>query len=154
MAKKQKKTNKPMEVKDLQNNLTGAARDIWRAGLGALATVNDEGTKLFDNLKTRGEDFEKEGKKQIESTFDKVSGQYKEQSQKVTDKVSDSVEGTVKDIMERFDIPTRDEIHSLINKVDALTKKVDDIAKDSAKKTTKASSSSASSSTKTSASKK
>eukprot|EP00389_Voromonas_pontica_P009814 GDKH01014903.1.p1 GENE.GDKH01014903.1~~GDKH01014903.1.p1 ORF type:complete len:152 (-),score=34.59 GDKH01014903.1:174-629(-) len=151
MAKKEKKTNKPMEIKDLQNNLTGAARDIWRAGLGALATVNDEGTKLFDNLKTRGEDFEKEGKKQIESTFDKVTGQYKEQSQKVTDKVADSVEGTVKDVMERFDIPTRDEIHSLINKVDALTKKVDEMAKESAKKETKSASSS---STKTSATKK
>lgn len=152
MAKKDKKTNKPMEIKDLQNNLTGAARDIWRAGLGALATVNDEGTKLFDNLKSRGEDFEKEGKKQIESTFDKVTGQYKEQTQKVTDKVADSVEGTVKDVMERFDIPTRDEIHSLISKVDALTKKVDDMAKDSAKTETNAKSSS--SSTKTSASKK
>lgn len=124
-----KKEKKELDIKDLQNNLSDKAREVWLAGLGALATVEEEGNKFYDTLKAKGEDLEKRGKKQIESTLDSVKKSYKETEKKVTDTVTNTVEDSVKQVMDKFDIPSRDEVKNLISKVESLTKKVDELNK-------------------------
>jgi len=54
----QKKTSTISRSEALQEELTKRGRNVWLAGLGALATVESEGNKLFRWLVERGEKFE------------------------------------------------------------------------------------------------
>ena len=49
----------------LQDELTEQGHKVWLAGLGALATVEEEGTKLFNRLVDRGQEFEEERRSRL-----------------------------------------------------------------------------------------
>jgi poly(hydroxyalkanoate) granule-associated protein len=130
MSKKNEKVDKALiDIKDMEKNVSETARQIWLAGLGALATAKDEGTKLYDTLIEKGAEFEKKGKKEIESLMDSVKTMAKETESSVTHKVTDTIDDTIKRVLERFDIPSRDEVKTLISKVETLAKKVEDLTK-------------------------
>ncbi|MGB5658402.1 MAG: phasin family protein, partial [Thermoanaerobaculia bacterium] len=40
---------------DVQNEVVQSAQKIWLAGIGALATAEEEGSKLFNSLVKKGE---------------------------------------------------------------------------------------------------
>lgn len=125
-----KKTEKSLiDIKDMEKNVSETARQIWLAGLGALSSAKDEGTRLYDSLVSKGEEFEKKGKKEIESLVDSVKTMAKDTENKVASKVNETMDDAVKQVLDRFDIPSRDEVKSLINKVEALTKKVEELSK-------------------------
>ncbi len=126
---KEKKEKSLIDIKDMEKNVTDKAREIWLAGLGALASAKEEGVRLYDSLVEKGEEFEKKGKKEIESLVDSVKTMAKDTENKVTSKVSETLDDTVKQVLDRFDIPSRDEVKTLIEKVEALTKKVEDLSK-------------------------
>jgi poly(hydroxyalkanoate) granule-associated protein len=126
---KEKKEKSLIDIKDMEKNVTDKAREIWLAGLGALASAKDEGVRLYDSLVEKGEEFEKKGKKEIESLVDSVKTMAKDTENKVTSKVSETLDETVKQVLDRFDIPSRDEVKTLIEKVEALTKKVEELSK-------------------------
>lgn len=130
MSKKNEKVEKALiDIKDMEKNVTETARQIWLAGLGALATAKDEGVKVYDSLIEKGTEFEKKGKKEIESIVDSVKTMAKETENNVTLKVTETLDDTVKRVLERFDIPSRDEVKTLIKKVETLAKKVEDLTK-------------------------
>lgn len=118
-----------IDIKDMEKNVTETARQIWLAGLGALSSAKEEGTRLYDNLVVKGEAFEKKGKKEIESLVDSVKAMAKDTESKVTSKVTETMDDAVKQVLDRFDIPSRDEVKTLISKVEALTKKVEELTK-------------------------
>lgn len=127
MSKKNEKSI--IDVKDMEKNVSETARQIWLAGLGALASAKEEGTKLYDSLIEKGTEFEKKGKKEIESLVDFVKTMAKETESSVTTKVTETIDEAVKRVLERFDIPSRDEVKTLITKVETLAKKVEDLTK-------------------------
>ena len=49
--------------KDIAKEAAARGRDVWLAGLGALATVEQEGTTLFDRLVKQGETLVEKGEK-------------------------------------------------------------------------------------------
>ena len=57
---------------DLPDELAERGREIWLAGLGALSMVEEEGVKLFNTLVSKGEAWEKEGRKQLGAAKDKL----------------------------------------------------------------------------------
>jgi poly(hydroxyalkanoate) granule-associated protein len=133
MANSDKKT---IDFKSIQENLTGTAREVWLAGLGALASVEKEGNKLFDNLVERGQELEKKGEDKINATYDDVKSSIKGEIKKVEgrfentiNKVSESFEENVSSVLEKVGVPTFGEVKDLISKVETLTKKVDDLSK-------------------------
>lgn len=126
---KEKKEKSLIDIKDMEKNVTEKAREIWLAGLGALATAKEEGVRLYDSLVEKGVEFEKKGKKEIESLIDSVKTMAKDTENKVTAKVSETLDDAVKQVLDRFDIPSRDEVKTLIEKVEALTKKVEELSK-------------------------
>lgn len=130
MSKKAEKSL--IDIKDMEKNVTETARQIWLAGLGALSSAKDEGTRMYDSLVSKGEEFEKKGKKEIESLVDSVKTMAKDTENKVTSKVNETMDDAVKQVLDRFDIPSRDEVKSLISKVESLTKKVEELSKKSA----------------------
>jgi len=115
----------PQENK-IQDELKESAHKIWLAGLGALAAAEEEGTKLFNRLVDRGKDFEAKGKVQV----DKV----KAEAEKVKAKAEETFEDWTAKLDERFTgllqkvgVPTREEIHTLTQKVEELTAKIEQL---------------------------
>jgi poly(hydroxyalkanoate) granule-associated protein len=130
MAKKKKTVGK--DVKDIANT-------VWLAGLGALATTQEEGGKLFRKLVKKGEKFEKSSplgiKDQVEKAKDQV-GKAREQVQEGVEKAKGALGGAFGDVastldeqlgraLHRLGVPTRDEIKNLTQRVEALMAKVD-----------------------------
>ncbi len=111
----------PQDLLSRGKQMVGVGHDIWLAGLGAVVTMEEEGTALFSTLVKRGEKVETAGKKRIVAVRDDVTARQKA--------VTQTVEGTVYEpllkAMSRFGVPTRGEIKDLTAKVDALTHQVD-----------------------------
>jgi poly(hydroxyalkanoate) granule-associated protein len=115
----------------LQDELTERGREVWLAGLGALATVEEEGSKLFNRLIDRGQEFEEERRSQLEEATEKVREQSDEaltQLEEASEETQSVVAESVSAALERFGVPTQEEVDDLANKVDHLSQQVDDLA--------------------------
>ena len=124
MAKNKKKSNGiPAELKE-------SAQKIWLAGLGALATAEEEGGKLFNNLVKKGEGFEERGKKAVREASEKVSGRVEEvrdRAESTIERMGDTFDEKVGNTLKRLGVPTREEIQKLTKRVEELTAKVDQL---------------------------
>jgi poly(hydroxyalkanoate) granule-associated protein len=114
--------------KKLQDDLMDSAHRIWLAGLGALATAEQEGSKVFSRLVDRGRDVEARGKEsaagakeQVKSTVDNV----KSQASEAWSGLGDKVDETLTAALHRLGVPTRDEIRNLTQKIEELNAKVE-----------------------------
>ena len=118
MAKKNAKVS-PNDLKD-------SANKVWLAGLGALASVGEEGGKLFDQLVKKGESFEPKVMSQVE----KAKGKFevaKGKAEKAWTKLEGSIDDRVTAAIHRIGVPTRDEIKELSKRVAELTSKVEEL---------------------------
>lgn len=111
----------PQELIARGREMAGVGRDVWLAGLGAVATVEEEGSALFDTLVQRGKKVEDAGRKRLEAVREDLA----ERQQAVTTAVEDNVYAPILNALRRFGVPTRGEIRDLGAKVDALAKQVD-----------------------------
>lgn len=125
-------TAKRNESRNLQQDLRDSAHKVWLAGLGALSTVEAEGTKLFQQLVDKGRTLESEGKEQVKKARERVESEVEKATGKVKDRVGgavgdfgDTLEQTLTDVLHRFGVPTRDEIRDLTKRVEELNNKVD-----------------------------
>lgn len=137
----QKKTKDTPRTETLQNELTKRGRDVWLAGLGALATVEEEGNKLFKRLVDRGEKFEQERRKELKEASKKAREQRDEaltQIEEAGEETQSLLLDTVNTALERFGVPTRNEVDRLSKKVETLSKQVDTLSKTLSKRKTKA----------------
>lgn len=115
----------------IQSELSKRGREVWLAGLGAVATVEEEGSKLFDNLVDRGKEFEEKRREEIEETTEKVREQSDEalsQLEEASDETQSVVLDTVNAALERFGVPTRNEVDRLSDKVETLSQQVEDLS--------------------------
>lgn len=114
------------ETKKVHEDLRDSAHKIWLAGLGALASAEEEGTKIFNSLVERGEAYEIRGKEEVAKVRDKVEGvigKAEASMGKLGESFDDKVAGTV----QRLGVPSRDEIETLTKRVEELTLKVDQL---------------------------
>ncbi len=126
------KTQKKNPFEDMQKELADRGRDVWLAGLGALATVEEEGSKLFARLVERGKEYENLSAKQVKELTERVSEQQKkaiEQAEETTTAAQSAVANTMDKALERFGVPTRSEVTDLSEKVDLLSKQIDTLSK-------------------------
>lgn len=136
----------------MQKDIKESARKIWLAGLGALATAEEQGTKVFQSLVERGEGFETRSEKQVA----KVKGQVKSVPDKAEaqwDRVEKVVDERVNTVIKKLGIPSRDEVKTLTRRVEGLTKKVEQLKPKASKTSKTASRSTKRSTTKTAAKK-
>ena len=54
MVKQDKSKKNGSMVTQIQDDVVERSRDIWFAGLGAFATIEEEGSKFFNNLVEKG----------------------------------------------------------------------------------------------------
>ena len=109
-----------------QHDLKESANKVWLAGLGALATVGEEGGKLFEQLVKKGETFEPKVMSQVEKAKDRFD-EAKVKAEKAWTKIEGSIDDRVTAAIHRIGVPTRDEIKELSKRVAELTSKVEDL---------------------------
>ena len=115
-----------------KNELTESVHRIWLAGLGAFATAEEEGSKLFQSLVTRGKKYERTIKKPVDKAAanltDTVKGTVKEvrgRAGKTMKKIERTFDEQVDAALHRIGVPTRKEIAALSRKVDRLTRSLE-----------------------------
>jgi len=129
-AQSKSKTKAPSR-ESIQNELSKRGREVWLAGLGALATVEEEGSKLFGNLVDRGKKFEKERQAELEKATKKAQEQRDEalaQLEEAGEETQSLLFNTINSALERFGVPNQTEIDRLSKKVDKLSRQVDALA--------------------------
>jgi poly(hydroxyalkanoate) granule-associated protein len=137
----QTKPKETSRTETLQDELTKRGRDVWLAGLGALATVEEEGTKLFSRLVDRGKAFEEERREELKAASEKAREQRDEalaQIEEAGEETQSLLMDTVNTALERFGVPTRNEVDRLSKKVEKLSEQVDDLSKTLSKTSAKA----------------
>jgi poly(hydroxyalkanoate) granule-associated protein len=108
------------KLNDLHKEVRDSVQKVWLAGLGALATAEDEGTKLFKSLVDKGLEFENRGKER----FGKVVGKMENARGKageMWDKIEDLVNDSVAKALSTVGIPSKEEINELTQRVESLT---------------------------------
>lgn len=132
MADTKTKKKNANSFEDMQKELADRGRDVWLAGLGALATVEEEGSKLFARLVERGKEYENLSAKQVKELSERVTEQQKkaiERAEETTTAAQSAVANTMDKALERFGVPTRSEVTDLSKKVDLLSKQIDKLSK-------------------------
>lgn len=111
--------------KDLRDELRESAQRIWLAGLGALVVAEEEGSKVFQTLVDRGKEWEEKRGAEAEGTGAKSRSRV---GRKLED-LEQELEDRITHAMQRFGVPSRDEIRDLSDRVEELTEKIDALHK-------------------------
>lgn len=112
--------------KNAQEELKESVHRIWLAGLGALATAEEEGGKIFSRLVDRGRDVESRGKVEV----DKVKAEadrFKAKAESTFETWGDKFDEKLTATLRRLGVPTRDEIRNLTHKVEELNAKIEQL---------------------------
>lgn len=105
------------------NPLLEMTRKILYATIGAVALTQEEVEKFVNKLIERGEIAEKDGRKLIKDIMDKRHKKREE----VQTVAQHQVDGRMKDILDRMNIPSKRDIESLNEKITVLTEKIDEL---------------------------
>ena len=152
---KEKRTT--FSIENFPGHVAELGRDLWMAGLGAIAAVEEEGTKfyatwidtsskrlsglqeeaakVFDDLMKQGEKFEDRGRKQfaaqVEAVKEEVAAVREDVAARpraVAQKIEQTVAASVEKTLERLAVPTRTEVRNLTKTVERLTRQVAQLA--------------------------
>lgn len=113
-------TTDTTEVND-RISLLEASRKVLLAGIGAVALAQDEIEDFIGKLVERGEIAEQDGKRLISEIMDK--------RKRSADKAEDEFTKRIEEILDRMNVPTKEDINKLGQKITNLTKKVDELKK-------------------------
>ena len=108
----------------VRRDLANAGRNLWLAGLGAVAEVEEGGRDLFDHLVKRGRPFEKKQRKALEKVGDKTNETVRELGKLV----QDTMEFETKGFLKKLGLLTRDDVKILAARLDTLSKKIDELS--------------------------
>lgn len=119
-------------LKNLPDEVTGRAREVWLAGLGALQRLEKEGDKVFETLVERGKRYETTRRDQIEDATEQLRDRQQKLTKNVTERLDNatkSVEKAVSDTLTgtlgQIGVPTRDEVRGLSRRVGELSEKLE-----------------------------
>ena len=100
-----------------------ATRKMVLASFGAVALAQEELEQFINKLVERGEIAEKDGKKLVREAMDK--------RKKETKKAETELDKRIEELLARMNVPSKSDIDALSAKITALTKKVDELKKES-----------------------
>lgn len=110
---------------DSKNELENIARNVWLFGLGTVATIEEETTRLSHQLKEKGNQIKSQTEEFTQKTIDDTVKAAEDMQYKMLKKVDEIVEQAVNTV----GIPTHKQVRDLSNKIDEMTKKVETIKK-------------------------
>ena len=94
-----------------------SASQIWLAGLGAFATAQREGLKVFENLVAEGEKLQEKAKLETDERIEDMRGK----ATGAWDKLEHVFEERVARALHALSVPTRKDIDQLSKRVSELT---------------------------------
>lgn len=120
------------------DTLLGVARDVFYAGLGVVATFEEEARDAFDSLVREGQQVEQgrtrtltaKAYAEVEADVREAEREVKQAGRKAETFSKDfeaRIVETVGTVLNRMNVPTRDDIESLKKSVDRLNKKAADL---------------------------
>ena len=111
----------PKELIERGRDIAGRGHDVWLAGLGAFAAVEEEGTSLFNSLVKRGRKVEDTGRRKVED----LRGDVGQRRHRAAEQIDEHLYQPIMDALRSLGVPTRREIRNLSAKVDVLTRQVE-----------------------------
>jgi poly(hydroxyalkanoate) granule-associated protein len=128
-----------MSDKQAQDELKTSLNKIWLAGLGALQVAEEESSKLFSNLVEKGKEYETKGRAQAKEVSAEIKAKVEEAASKVEEaakkvrgeasgtfgKFEDRMDAAITSSLGRLGVPSRDEIATLTQRVEELTRVVE-----------------------------
>jgi poly(hydroxyalkanoate) granule-associated protein len=121
MAKVKVNVEEASEEEMERGRLLEASRKLMLASIGAVALAQDELENLAQRLVERGQIAEQDSKRLVREVM--------ERRRKETGRAEEQVEKHVEDLLQRMNVPTKSDIESLSAKIEALSKKVDELKK-------------------------
>lgn len=104
--------------------LLNAGRNLWLAGLGAVAGVEEGSRELFDRLIERGRPLEERQKKVVNRVADRTNRTVAELKKLVQDQVAWESRGMLK----KLNMMTAEDVKILSARLDTLSRKLDEYA--------------------------
>jgi polyhydroxyalkanoate synthesis regulator phasin len=105
-------------TKDVCDGVKRIGRGLYLVTLGAYSVAEEETRGLFDRLVERGERFEKN---------ERVVSGATERVKRLGKRLEETVQRTVSGTLQQAGIPSRDDIHKLTQRVEGLTRKVNQL---------------------------
>lgn len=106
------------------DRVLATGRNLWLAGLGVVAEVEENGRELFGQLVERGRPVDEERKKRVE----KLTGAANQTVRGFTKLVEDTVAYESREMLKRFNVMTRDDVKILSARLETLSRKIDEYA--------------------------
>lgn len=103
-------------------------QQIWLAGLGAFSRAEEEGGKLFDNLVKVGEELESKTREIADSTAHEIRDKVLEKATDTREKVERVLDDGFSTTLTRLGIPSQKEFESLSQRMDQLTRVIEQLA--------------------------
>lgn len=105
------------------DRLFTAGRNLFLAGVGAVAEVSEGGMEMFDRLVERGKPFEEKQKQRVEAVVERANKTVRGANQLL----QDTVEFESRGVLKRLNVMTRDDVKILSARIATLSKKVDEV---------------------------
>jgi len=104
---------------NMQHEMRESAHKIWLAGLGAMSVAGEEGQKLFKSLVEKGQEFEGREGAPVDSVK-KGAEQAKGRMDDIWNRFEESFKDKIAMVLHKMDVPTRDEINQLTEKIEKV----------------------------------
>jgi len=108
-----------------------SAQQVWLAGLGALASAQEHGEQMLDELIRRGADLEQTAREfsehsldEADKTLEQASASMRNHSRQAWSKLEQAFEDRVSDVLSRLGVPARREMDLLMKHVEELNQQV------------------------------
>jgi poly(hydroxyalkanoate) granule-associated protein len=108
--------------------LRAAGRNLWLAGLGAVAEVEEGGRELFDHLVERGRPVEGKQKKLAKTLTGTITERATKAARDLGKLVEETVEFESRGMLKKLNLMTREDVKILTARLESLTKKIDEYA--------------------------
>jgi poly(hydroxyalkanoate) granule-associated protein len=119
--------NLQAQAERLSRNLSESAQQVWLAGVGAFGRAQAEGTKLFETLVKEGLSLEQTTRKlaggrveAVRGAVETTVGQARERASDTWDRLEKVFEERVQRALRRLEVPSREDLAALLDRVDAL----------------------------------
>lgn len=126
-ASSAKNENLQAQAERLSKSLGESAQQVWLAGVGAFGRAQSEGTKLFETLVKEGLSLEQTtrklagGKAQVmRDAVETTVGQARERASDTWDRLEKVFEERVQRALRRLEVPSREDLSTLIERVEEL----------------------------------
>lgn len=113
-------------AEQLGTDLGHRARNLWLAGLGLAGAVVEETVGVFESMVAKGRDSDLH--MQPKAILDEATRRVDRTVHDVGKRAKSTFEGATSGLFERFGVPTRHEVHHLIERVEKLNAKLSRMA--------------------------